>query len=159
MSNGNASEQVERIFEEPWTFLLPAIIVSTLVLAATIAAAVVVKIWWIGPIGLLAYIYVYLRKKRRNRFIITNRRFIRELYNPHHSIIAVPLDQIVEVKLTSRATDKVGSVQIRTTPAFGDQLLIDGERELGVIDCRRIPGHANFREILVGAVETAASQG
>ncbi len=150
-----SSEQVERIFYEHTSVLVPSIIIACAILLVTIAAAVVVKKWFIAPVGLLAFLLVYFKNKKRNRFIITNTRFIRELFNPHHSLLAVPLPAIVDVRILNRATDKVGTVRIETEPRYGDQLLIDERREVGIVICRKIPGHANFREILVDSVMSA----
>ncbi len=151
-------EQVERIFFEHISFLYKSIFIACVVFLLAIAVAIVVKLWWVVLAGLLGLIPVYFAKKKRNRFIITNKRFIRELYNPHHSIIAVPLADIVNVKILNRATDKHGGVQIQTTPAYGEQLLVDGENEYGIIVCRKIPDHANFRDILAFAAEAAATE-
>lgn len=150
-----SSEQVERIFYEHSSVLAPSIIIACAILLITIAAAIVLKKWFIAPVGLLGFIIVYFKNKKRNRFIITNTRFIRELFNPHHNLLAVPLPSIVDVRILNRATDKVGNVRIETEPQYGDQLLIDDRREVGIVVCRKIPGHANFREILVDCVMQA----
>jgi hypothetical protein len=155
MAHGTASEQVERIFVEHISFIYKPLILSVIVFLLAIAAAIVVEIWWIGLVGLLAFLPIYFKLKRRNRFIITNERFIRELYNPHHNTVAVPLKNITGVKLLSRATDKYGTVRVETTPEYGDQLLVDGDGEYGVIMCRKIPDHATFGEILLFARDVA----
>ena len=154
----DAQEQVERIFVEHISFLYKSIILGAVIFLVAVAAAIAVKLWWVFLAGLLGYIPIYLGQKKRNRFILTNKRFIRELYNPHHNILAVPLPDIVNVKILSRATDKFGTVQILTTPGYGEQLLVDGENEFGIITCRKIPGHANFRDILATAAEAAAKE-
>jgi len=151
----SGGDQVERVFYESFSFVIPSIIISAAVLTVTIAAAVVVKIWWVGPLGVLAFISAYFQNKRRNRYMITTNRFIRELFHPSHTVAAVPLKEIENVKILNRATDKTGNVRVETAPAFGDQLLVDGERELGVIMCYKVPSHANFREVLTTAVDNA----
>lgn len=155
MPNGSRYEQVERIFYEHISFMYRTIILSVIIFLLAIAAAIIVQIWWIGAIGLLAFVPLYFKRTRRNRFIITNERFIREQFNPHHNIVAVPLKNIVGVKLLNRATDKYGTVRIDTTPEYGDQLLVDGEREVGVIMCYKVPDHPGFGEILTFARDMA----
>ncbi len=155
MSNGSRSEQVERIFYEHISFIYRILILSVVIFLLAIAAAIIVKIWWIAPIGLLAFVPVYFKRKQRNRFIITNERFIREQFNPHHNVVGVPLKNIVGVKLLNRATDKYGTVRIETTPEYGDQLLVDGEREVGVIMCYKVPDHPTFGEIVTFARDMA----
>jgi len=155
MANGSTSDQVERVFFEHISFLYPAIIVSAIVFLLAVVAAFVVETWWLAAVGLPAFGYVYFRRKKRNRYIITTKRFIRELYNPHHSVVAAPLVDVVNAKILNRATDKFGNVRVETAPRFGDQLLIDGDREVGVIMCYKIPGHADFRDILVMAADLA----
>jgi hypothetical protein len=153
--NGSRSEQVERIFYEHFSFILKTVILSVVILLIAIAAAIVVQIWWIALIGLLALLPIYIKSKRRNRFIITNERFIREQFNPHHNIVAAPLESIVSVKLLSRAADRYGTVRVETTPEYGDQLLVDGEREVGVIMCYKVPDHPTFAEIVTFARDMA----
>jgi hypothetical protein len=155
MARGTRSEQVERIFFEHISFIYRTIIVTAVIILVAIAAAIVLNIWWVALLGLLGFVPLYFKRKKRNRFIITNERFIREQFNPHHNIVAVPLKSIVGVKLLSRATDKYGDVRVETTPEYGDQLLVDGEREVGVIMCRKIPDHANFGDIVAFARDTA----
>ena len=146
--NGSRSEQVERIFYEHISFIFKTVFVSVLIFLVAVAAAVVVQIGWIALLGVIGFLPIYIKSKRRNRFIITNERFIREQFNPHHNIVAVPLENIVGIKLLSRASDKYGTVRIETTPEYGDQLLVDGEREVGVIMCYKIPDHPTFAEIV-----------
>lgn len=153
--NGSRSEQVERIFYEHLSFILKTVILSVVILLIAIAAAIVVQIWWIALIGLLALLPIYIKSKHRNRFIITNERFIREQFNPHHNIVAAPLESIVGVKLLSRASDKYGTVRVETTPEYGDQLLVDGEREVGVIMCYKVPDHPTFADIVSFARDMA----
>jgi hypothetical protein len=153
--NGSRSEQVERIFYEHLSFILKTVILSVVILLIAIAAAIVFQIWWIALIGLLALLPIYIKSKRRNRFIITNERFIREQFNPHHNIVAAPLQSIVGVKLLSRATDKYGTVRVETTPEYGDQLLVNGEREVGVIMCYKVPDHPTFADIVTFARDMA----
>lgn len=155
MPNGTQSEQVERIFVEHISYIFKTLILSIVFCLVAIAAAIVVNIWWIALLGLLGFLPAYFKLKRRNRYIITNERFIRELYNPHHNTIAVPLKNIVGTKLLSRASDKYGTVRVETTPEYGDQLLVDGEAEYGVIMCHKIPEHAAFSEILIVARDLA----
>lgn len=155
MANGTQSEQVERIFVEHISFIFKTLILSIVFCLLAIALAIVVKIWWIAPLGLLGFVPLYFKLKRRNRYIITNLRFIRELYNPHHNTIAVPLEHITGAKLLNRATDKFGTVRVETTPQYGDQLLVDGQAEYGVIMCHKIPDHAAFSEILLFARDVA----
>ncbi len=155
MPKGNKSEQVERIFYEHISFIYRTVILSVVILLLAVAAAIIVQIWWIALAGIIAFLPIYFKRKRRNRFIITNERFIREQFNPHHNIVAVPLKNIVGVKLLSRATDKYGTVRIETTPEHGDQLLVDGEREVGVIMCDKVPDHATFSEIVTFARDVA----
>ena len=156
MPNGTQSEQVDRIFFEHVSFIYKTLILSVVICLLAIAAAIVVKIWWIAFIGLLGFLPVYFKRKKRNRYIITNERFIRELYNPHHNTIAVPLKNVVGAKLLTRASDKYGTVRVETTPEYGDQLLVDGETEHGVIMCHKIPDHATFGEIILFARDVAA---
>ncbi len=153
--NGSRSEQVERIFYEHFSFIIKTVILSVVIFLIAIAAAIVVQLWWIALIGLLAFIPIYIKSKRRNRFILTNERFIREQFNPHHNIVAAPLESIVGVKLLSRASDKYGTVRVETTPEYGDQLLVDGEREVGVIMCYKVPDHPTFAEIVTFARDMA----
>lgn len=156
MPHGTQSEQVERIFFEHVSFIYKTLILSVVICLLAIAAAIVVNIWWIALLGLLGFLPVYFKRKKRNRYIITNERFIRELYNPHHNTIAVPLKNIVGAKLLTRASDRYGTVRVETTPEYGDQLLVDGESECGVIMCHKIPDHATFSEILLFARDAAA---
>jgi hypothetical protein len=156
MPNGTQSEQVERIFLEHVSFIFKTLILSVVVCLLAIAAAIVVNIWWIALLGLLAFLPVYFKRKRRNRFIITNERFIREQYNPHHNTIAVPLSKVIDAKLLNRASDKYGTVRVETIPEYGDQLLVDGETEVGVIMCYKVPDHATFAEILLFSRDLAA---
>jgi hypothetical protein len=158
MPNGTQSEQVERIFVEHISFVFKTLILSIVFFLLAIAVAIVVKVWWIALLGVLGFVPLYFKLKKRNRYIITNERFIRELYNPHHNTIAVPLDKVVGAKLLNRASDKYGTVRVETTPDYGDQLLVDGEAEYGVIMCYKIPDHATFSEILLFARD-AAGQG
>jgi len=155
MPNVNKSEQVERIFYEHISFIYRTVILSVVILLLAVAAAIIVQIWWIALAGIIAFLPIYFKRKRRNRFIITNERFIREQFNPHHNIVAVPLKHIVGIKLLSRATDKYGTVRIEMTPEHGDQLLVDGEREVGVIMCDKIPDLALFGEIVTFARDVA----
>lgn len=155
MANGSKSERVERIFYEHISFIYKAVILSVVILLLAIAAAIIVQIWWIALAGVLALFPIYFKRKKRNRFIITNERFIREQFNPHHNIVAVPLKNIVGLKLLNRATDKCGTVRIDTTPEYGDQLLVDGEREVGVIMCHKIPDHPTFGEVVTFARDMA----
>ncbi len=155
MANGGKSEQVERIFYEHISFIYKTVILSVVILLLAVAAAIIVQIWWVALVGVIALLPIYFKRKRRNRFIITNERFIREQFNPHHNIVAAPLKNIVGVKLLSRATDKYGTVRIDTTPEYGDQLLVDGEREVGVIMCYKIPDHPTFGEIVTFARDVA----
>jgi hypothetical protein len=155
MARRTDSEQVERIFFEHISFLYRTIILTAVIILLAIAAAIVLEIWWVALFGLLGFVPLYFKRKKRNRFIITNERFIREQFNPHHNIVAVPLKNIVGVKLLSRATDKYGDVRVETTPDYGDQLLVDGEREVGVIMCQKIPDHASFGDIVAFARDTA----
>lgn len=158
MPKGTQSEQVERIFVEHISYVFKTLILSIVFCLLAIAVAIVVQIWWVALLGLLGFLLPYFKLKRRNRYIITNERFIRELYNPHHNTIAVPLKNIVGTKLLSRATDKYGTVRVETTPEYGDQLLVDGEAEYGVIMCHKIPDHASFSEILLIARNGAAQR-
>lgn len=158
MPNGTQSEQVERIFVEHISFLYKTLILSVVFCLLAIAVAIVINIWWIALLGLLGFLPAYFKLKRRNRYIITDQRFIRELYNPHHNTIAVPLKNIVGAKLLSRATDRYGTVRVDTTPEFGDQLLVDGQTEYGVIMCHKIPDHAAFSDILLFARDVAAQR-
>jgi hypothetical protein len=155
MPNGSQSEQVERIFYEHISFIYRTLILSVILFLLAIAAAIIVQIWWIALIGFFAFVPVYYKRKKRNRFIITNERFIREQFNPHHNIVATPLKNIVGIKLLNRATDKYGTVRIETTPEYGDQLLVDGERETGVIMCYKVPDHPTFGEIVTFARDMA----
>lgn len=155
MANGSKSEQVERIFYEHISFIYKTVILSVVILLLAVAAAVIVQIWWIALAGVLALVPIYFKRKKRNRFIITNERFIREQFNPHHNTIAVPLQNIVAVKLLNRATDKYGTVRIETTPEYGDQLLVDGEKEVGAIMCYKVPDHPTFGEIVTFAKDMA----
>ena len=155
MPKDSQAEQVERIFYEHISFLYRTVILSVVILLLAVAAAIIVQIWWVAFAGIIAFFPIYFKRKRRNRFIITNERFIREQFNPHHNIVAVPLKNIVGVKLLSRATDKHGTVRIDTTPEYGDQLLVDGEREVGVIMCHKIPDHTTFSEIVTFARDVA----
>ncbi len=156
MPHGTQSEQVERIYFEHVSFIFKTLILSVVICLLAIAAAIVVNIWWIALLGLLGFLPVYFKRKKRNRYIITNERFIRELFNPHHNTIAVPLKNVVGAKLLTRASDKCGTVRVETTPEYGDQLLVDGESEHGVIMCHKIPDHATFSEILLFARDAAA---
>jgi hypothetical protein len=156
MANGNKSEQAERIFFEHISFIYKTVILSVLILIIAVAAAIITQIWWIALVGALGLVPIYFKRKRRNRFIITNKRFIREQFNPHHNIIGAPLQNIVGVKSLSRASDKYGTVRIETTPEFGDQLLVDGEKEVGVIMCYKVPDHQTFGEIVTFAKDVAA---
>jgi hypothetical protein len=158
MPHGTQSEQVERIFVEHVSFLYKTLILSVVFCLVAIAAAIIVGIWWIALLGLLGFLPAYFKLKRRNRYIITNERFIRELYNPHHNMVAVPLKSIVGIKLLSRATDKYGTVRVETTPEYGDQLLVDGQAEYGVIMCHKIPDHAAFSDIRLFARDVAAQR-
>jgi len=159
MANGTAKEEVERVFFEHISFLYKHVLLGAVIFIVGVAAAVVFNMWFIALGGLLVGILpAYLKKKQRNRFLLTNRRFIRELYNPHRSVIAVPLSEIRGAKIMNRATDKFGTVQILTTPAYGEQLLVDGEREYGIIICRKVPGHAGFRDIVAFAAEVAVKE-
>jgi len=36
---------------------------------------------------------------------------------------------------------------------------VDGEREVGVIICAKVPGHTEFKDVLLTAVEQAKSVG
>lgn len=155
MANGSKSEQVERIFYEHISFIYKTVILAVVILLVAVAVAIITQIWWIALVGVLALVPIYFKRKKRNRFIITNERFIREQFNPHHNIIAVPLQNIVGVKLLNRAADKCGTVRIETTPEFGDQLLVDGEKEAGVIMCYKIPDHPTFGEIVTFARDVA----
>ncbi|HUV87930.1 MAG TPA: hypothetical protein VMX79_12565 [bacterium] len=157
MANGSKSEQVERIFYEHISFIYKTVFLSVVILLLAIAAAIIVQIWWIALAGILALVPIYFKRKRRNRFIITNERFIREQFNPHHNVVAVPLKNIVGLKLLNRATDKYGTVRIDTTPEYGDQLLVDGEREVGVIMCYKIPDHPTFGEVVTFARDMAVN--
>jgi len=156
MADGRSSEQVERIFYEHISFLYPSIVIGVIIFIAAVVAAFVAGIWYIFLAGVLGFLPAYFKNKRRNRFILTDRRFIREVFNPHHSIIAVPLNEIVGVKILSRKTDPHGTVEIQTTPAYGEQLRVDGETAVGLIICRKVPGHDNFREIVAFAANAAA---
>ncbi|UCH77502.1 MAG: hypothetical protein JSU81_07115 [Candidatus Coatesbacteria bacterium] len=158
MPSVGSSEQVERIFYEHISFLYKTIIFGVVTTLLGIAAAIIVNMWWIGLIGLLGFSLLYFKRKKRNRFIITNERFIREEFNPHHNIIAVPLKNILDVKLLNRTTDKFGTVRVETTPEFGDQLLVDGDREVGVILCHKIPDHGTFAEIITFARDLAVGR-
>ncbi|NIT36533.1 MAG: hypothetical protein GTN49_08535 [candidate division Zixibacteria bacterium] len=155
MARRTEGEQVERIFFEHVSFIYRTIILTAVIILLAIAAAIVLNIWWVALLGLLGFLPLYLKRKKRNRFIITNERFIREQFNPHHNIVDVPLRNIVGVKLLNRATDKYGDVRVETTAEYGDQLLVDGEREVGVIMCHKIPDHATFGEIVTFARDTA----
>jgi|GEM_PF-1140398 len=145
-------ELVERIFYEHISYLYPTLIICALLFLIIIAAAIVTNIWYILLAVFLLILPVYLKTRRRNRFLITDRRFIRVLANPKSGTIDVPLDEIVNVKSLSRSTDAKGSVHVYTTPAYGDQILVDNENEMGVITCHKMAGHANFVEVLNDAI-------
>ena len=153
MANGGNPEQAERIFYEHISYIYKTVVIAVLIVLVAIAAAIFTKIGWIAFAGVLAFIPVYLKRRRRNRFILTDKRFIREQFNPHHNVIAVPLDKILGIKLLNRATDKFGTVRVETTPEYGDQLLVDGEKEVGVIMCYKVPDHQIFSEIISVAQE------
>lgn len=145
-------ELVERIFHEHISYLYPTVVVCALLLLVIIAAAVVSKIWFIIFAAVLLIVPIYLKTRRRNRFMITDRRFIRVLANPKSGTIDVPLSEIVSTKSLSRSADAKGTVHVYTTPAYGDQILVDNENEVGVITCHKMAGHANFVEVLTDAV-------
>lgn len=145
-------ELVERIFHEHISYLYPTVVVCALLLLVIIAAAVVSKIWFIIFAAVLLIVPIYLKTRRRNRFMITDRRFIRVLANPKSGTIDVPLSEIVSTKSLSRSADAKGTVHVYTTPAYGDQILVDNENEMGVITCHKMAGHANFVEVLTDAV-------
>jgi hypothetical protein len=145
-------ELVERIFYEHISYLYPTIIICALLFLIIIAAAIVTNIWYILLAVFVLILPIYLKTRRRNRFLITDHRFIRVLANPKSGTIDVPLDEIVNVKSLSRSTDAKGSVHVYTTPAYGDQILVDNENEMGVITCHKMAGHANFVEVLTDAI-------
>lgn len=145
-------ELVERIFHEHISYLYLTVVVCTLLLLVIIAAAVVSKIWFIIFAAVLLIVPIYLKTRRRNRFMITDRRFIRVLANPKSGTIDVPLSEIVSTKSLSRSADAKGTVHVYTTPAYGDQILVDNENEVGVITCHKMAGHANFVEVLTDAI-------
>jgi hypothetical protein len=146
-------ELVERIFYEHVSYLYPVIIICALFFPVIIAAAIVSKIWYLIFAVFLLIIPIYLKIRRRNKFMITNRRFIRVLANPKSGTIDVPLGEIVSVKSLSRTTDAKGTVHVYTKPAYGDQILVDNENEVGVINCHKIASHNDFIEVLTDAVE------
>lgn len=158
MAGENASEQVERIFYEHISAIYGSIAIGVLVFIAAVVAAIVTHIWFIFLAGFLGILPPYLKNKRRNRFILTNQRFIREVFNPHHNVVAVPLKEIVGVKILSRKTDPYGTVEIQTTPQYGEQLRVDGENAVGLLICRKVPGHDTFREIISFAANVAAGR-
>jgi hypothetical protein len=145
-------ELVERIFYEHISYLYPTLIICAFLFLIIIAAAIVTNIWYILLAVFLLILPVYLKTRRRNRFLITDRRFIRVLANPKSGTIDVPLDEIVNVKSLNRSTDAKGNVHVYTTPAYGDQILVDNEDEMGVITCHKMSGHANFVEVLNDAI-------
>lgn len=145
-------ELVERIFYEHISYLYPTLVVCVVLFLIIIAAAVVTNIWYILLAVFLLIIPVYLKTRRRNRFMITDRRFIRVLANPKSGTIDVPLGEIVSAKSLSRSTDAKGTVHVYTTPAYGDQILVDNDNEMGVITCHKMAGHADFVEVLTDSV-------
>lgn len=149
------TELVERIFYEHISYIYPTIIVSVVIVLIIIAAAVVTKIWPLLALSLILALPIYLKTRRRNRFLITNRRFIRVLSNPKSGTIDVPLNEIVEAKVLSRRTDPKGTVHVYTTPAYGEQILVDNENEVGVIACSKVAGHGDLAEVLMDFVRKA----
>lgn len=152
-------ELVERMFYEHISYLYPTIVICSLLFIAIIAAAVISKIWYVIFAAFLLIIPIYLKTRKRNRFMITNLRFIRVLANPKSGTADVPLNEIISVKSLSRAADSKGTVHVYTNPAYGDQILVDNENEVGVITCHKMAGHNDFVEVLGDAVERFKREG
>ncbi len=155
-------ENVFKAVYEHKSFMYPTyilmIIMFLVITATSIALETVFKIQysWLGLFAnILILIPYYIQKSRRNEFIITNKRFIRNLKHPKKLAIDIPLKEIITVKYLSRAIDKHGIVQIRTTPEFGEQILIDGDAEYGVVTLFKVNDHTNFAITLSDAVDMA----
>jgi hypothetical protein len=146
-------ELVERIFYEHISYLYFTIIICVLIFLAIVAAAIISEIWYIIFAAFILILPIYLKTRRRNRFMITNLRFIRVLANPKSGTIDVPLGEIVSAKSLGRSADAKATVHIYTTPTYGDQILVDNENEVGVISCHKMAGHADFVEVLTDAIK------
>jgi len=156
------SESVFKVVFEHKSFMYPTyllmIIMFLVITATSIVLEVVLKInyTWLGLFAnLLIVIPYYIQKSRRNEFIITNKRFIRNLKHPKKLAIEIPLKEIISVKYLSRAIDKHGIVQIRTTPEYGEQILIDGDTEYGIVTLFKVSDHTGFTTTLSDAIDMA----
>ncbi|MCP4230773.1 MAG: hypothetical protein GY771_11605 [bacterium] len=155
-------EDIFKAVYEHGSFMYPTyalMIIMFLIITATsitLETAFHIKYSWTGLFAnFLIIIPYFIQKSRRNEFIITNKRFIRNLKHPKRAAYEIPLKEIISVKFLSRAIDKYGIVQIRTTPEYGEQILIDGDTEYGVVTLFKVDGHADFTTTLTDAPETA----
>lgn len=155
-------ESVYKVVYEHKSFLYPTyalMIIMFLVITVTsitLEVAFNIRYSWLGLFAnILIIIPYYLQKARRNQFIITNKRFIRNLKHPKRAAYEIPLKEIISVKYLSRAIDTHGIVQVRTTPEYGEQILIDGDTEYGVVTLFKVNDHVGFTTTLEDAAEMA----
>lgn len=155
-------ESVYKVVYEHKSFMYPTyalMIIMFLVItitSITLEVALGIRYSWLGLFAnVLVLIPYYIQKSRRNQFIITNKRFVRNLRHPKRAVYEIPLKEIISVKYLSRAIDTHGIVQIRTTPEYGEQILIDGDTEYGVVTLFKVTDHVNFTTTLEDAAEMA----
>ncbi len=155
-------ESVFKVVYEHKSFMYPTYALMVIMFLVITVTSITLEVGfnlrysWLGLFAnILIIIPYYLQKARRNQFIITNKRFIRNLKHPKRAAYDIPLKEIISIKYLSRAIDTHGVVQIRTTPEYGDQILIDGDTEYGVVTLFKVNDHVGFTTTLEDAAEMA----
>jgi hypothetical protein len=101
---------------------------------------------------ILPVIYLIYRVWRREKYIITTRRFIK--YVPGGYSYAIPIKDILDVKFPdggSMEKKSHGKINLFTTIKHGEGIIIDDEDEYGIVKLYYVDRPLVFRESLLSS--------
>lgn len=131
------------------TSILVDIIISLVVFIGLIVGAVMLSdlsLYFIIAL-ILPVAYVIFKLWKRERYIVTNKRFIN--HKPMGSTRAISLEDIIEVKLENDGDKRkkgCGKVNLITTVRAGDRLIIGDKEEYGIVTINYVDSPAIFKE-------------
>jgi len=130
---------------------------SDIILSAVIFIALLAGGIFIGFIRMFFFIalilpIVYLIYKvfRREKYIVTNKRFIRHV--PGGYTYAIPIKDIIDVKFpdgSSMEKKGHGKINLFTTIKYGEGIVIDDKEEYGIVKLQYVDRPLVFRESLL----------
>jgi len=124
------------------------IIISIVVFLGFIFSAIFFNLKFLYIPLILPIVYLIMRFRFRDMFIITNKRFIH--YRGKDDFEVVPIDAIVDIEFqkTTNENTSMANLMVITAKEFGHRLLIDNNGEFGIIDLSFVPRPVTFKDLI-----------